>query len=60
MDNPRLYRQYPDLAVGLFRKLFTVEGGVQPGVKAQLMETIKESGISLWDVIKDELRGLRL
>ncbi|MGI9953142.1 FAD-dependent oxidoreductase [Moorellaceae bacterium AZ2] len=60
LDVPRLYRQYPQLAVSLFRKLFTVDGGVQRSIKTQLIEAIKESGLSVWDVFKDGLGGLRL
>jgi len=60
LNNKRIYKQYPFMVVNLFRQLFTVDGRVPPNLRKKLMEAIKESNLSMWQIIKDGLRGFRL
>lgn len=60
LDTPGLYSQYPRLAVDIFKKLFTVDGGIPRKIRDQLKEAIHASGLSLWQVIRDGLRGFKI
>ncbi len=54
LDNPRLYRAYPDLVCGLANKIFEVDG--QPKKKVwQVVRGELKGRVSLWQLIKDGL-----
>ena len=59
LEIPRIYSNYPQLAVGVMQKLFTVDGQVPKSMKKQIMEVVKDSGLSAWQLLKDGLKGVR-
>lgn len=59
LDIPRLYTSYPNLAVDVFAHLFTVDGQVPPSMKKEIKGLIKKNGLSIWQLIKDGLRGYK-
>lgn len=56
---PRLYTNYPNLAADVFELLFTVDGDVPAKMKKEIMKLMKANGLSLWQVIKDGLKGVK-
>jgi electron transfer flavoprotein-quinone oxidoreductase len=59
LDIPRLYSNYPNLAADVFEQLFTVDGQVPPSIKKELKVLFKQNGLSIWQMIKDGLRGVK-
>lgn len=56
---PRLYAAYPALAVDVFQRLFTVNGTVPRSMKKELKSSLRETGLSPWQLVKDGVRGYR-
>jgi electron transfer flavoprotein-quinone oxidoreductase len=55
LENPRIYRQYPELACELAEKIFTNDG--KPRKKLwPLFRESQRGKISLWQMIRDLLR----
>lgn len=59
LDIPRLYTNYPNLAGDLFRYLFSVDGQVPPRMKKEVKSLIKKNGLSMWQIFKDVLKGVK-
>ncbi len=51
-ENPRLYEQYPRLAVGLLDRLYSVDGRGRPPLRSVLKETVR-GGPSPLDLVRD-------
>jgi len=60
MEVPRLYENYPYLAVELFRCLFTVDGDVPARMLDTARGALRSANLSLWQVAKDAWRGLKI
>ncbi|HWQ75990.1 MAG TPA: FAD-dependent oxidoreductase [Syntrophomonas sp.] len=56
---PRIYSSYPQLALSSFEKLFTVDGKTPAKFTKQLKQSLKSSGLSNWQLIKDGLKGVK-
>ncbi|MCL2893970.1 FAD-dependent oxidoreductase [Brenneria tiliae] len=56
LDNPRMFNDYPMMAAGMMRDLFTVNGPARP-VRNKLFARAKTVG--LWNLIKDGFQGGR-
>jgi electron transfer flavoprotein-quinone oxidoreductase len=59
LDIPRIYSNYPQLAIGVMQRLYKVDGQIPQNLKKQVMESIDESGLTLWQMIKDGFKGVR-
>jgi electron transfer flavoprotein-quinone oxidoreductase len=59
LDIPRIYSNYPQLAIGVMQRLYKVDGQIHQNLKKQVMEAIDESGLTLWQMIKDGFKGVR-
>ena len=55
-----LYDRMPALAAAVFADLFTVDGKMPQKVTRGIMGQMKANGISIWDLIKLGLKGVRL
>lgn len=55
----RLYSTYPKVATEVFDTLFSVDGDVGPNVKKEIMSILKENKLSLWQLVKDGIRGFK-
>ncbi|MFA7078529.1 MAG: FAD-dependent oxidoreductase [Syntrophomonas sp.] len=60
LETPWLYDKVPKLGADVFNHLFTVNGEVPRPMKPELMRLLKENGISIWELIKFGLRGLKV
>lgn len=56
---PRIYNTYPKVALGVFERLFVVDGKTPKSIIKEIKQVIKASGLSYWQLIKDGLRGVR-
>jgi len=56
---PRIYTSYPKTALGVFEKLFTVDGHKPESVIKGVKAVLKTNGLSYWQLFKDALRGYR-
>ncbi|MBP1760797.1 MAG: monooxygenase FAD-binding protein [Firmicutes bacterium] len=56
---PRIYTSYPQTALGVFEKLFTVDGKKPESVIKGVKAVLKSNGLSYWQLFKDALRGYR-
>ncbi len=59
LETPGLYDKMPNLANDVFNNLFTVDGGVPGSIKKDVMRLIKENGLSMWQLIKFGLKGVK-
>jgi len=56
---PRIYSNYPQLAVGVMEKLFTVDGQTPTRIRKQIMTEIRVSGLTVWQLLKDGFKGVK-
>lgn len=56
---PRIYTTYPNVAVGVFAKLFTVDGKTPKSIIKEIKKVIKTNGLTYWQLFKDGLRGYK-
>ena len=56
---PRIYTAYPNVAAGVFERLFTVDGKTPQSIIKEIKKVIKDNGLSYWQLFKDGLRGYR-
>lgn len=56
---PRIYTSYPQTALGVFEKLFIVDGKKPESIKKNIKAVLKTNGLSFWQLFKDGLRGYR-
>jgi Dehydrogenases (flavoproteins) len=59
LEIPRIYSTYPSIAVDVFNQLFSVGGEVPASIKKQIMGSLKNHKLSVWQLIKDGIRGYR-
>ncbi len=59
LDIPRIYSNYPNLVTDVITQLFTVNGEVAPPMKKNLKALLKKNKISVWQLVKDGLRGYK-
>jgi electron transfer flavoprotein-quinone oxidoreductase len=59
MENDRLYKQYSLMVNNLFGKLYTQDLTPKEHLMKVAMKSLKESGISLFDLAKDGIMGVR-
>ncbi len=59
LEIPRIYSNYPQLAIGVMQRLYQVDGQIPQNFKKQVMEAINESGLTVWQMLKDGLKGVR-
>jgi electron transfer flavoprotein-quinone oxidoreductase len=59
LEIPRLYATYPKVAAEVFEALFKMEGEVPVSLKKQMAAILKENGVSLWQLMKDGIRGVK-
>ncbi len=59
LNIPRIYLNYPQLANGVMKKLYTVNGKVPSGMKKEIMQVVNDSGLSMWQMLKDGFKGVR-
>lgn len=56
---PRIYTTYSNMAAGVFESLFTVNGKTPVSIKKDIKKVIKANGLSMWQLMKDGLRGFK-
>jgi len=56
---PRIYTTYPKVAIGVFERLFTVDGKTPISIIQEIKKVIKANGLSYWQLLKDGLRGYK-
>lgn len=59
LDTPWLYDQAPNLAIGVLKNLYTVDGQVPGSIKKDVTRLIKANGLSRWQLIKFGFKGVR-
>ncbi|OPX84820.1 MAG: Electron transfer flavoprotein-ubiquinone oxidoreductase [Pelotomaculum sp. PtaB.Bin104] len=59
LETPWIYDKVPNLINDVFDSLFTVDGEVPISIKKSVMKLIKENGLSLWQLIKFGIKGVR-
>lgn len=59
MENDRLYKQYSLMVNTLFGKLYTQDLTPKEHLMKVAMQSLKESGISMFDLAKDGIKGVR-
>ncbi|ECC8717108.1 FAD-dependent oxidoreductase [Salmonella enterica subsp. houtenae] len=55
LDNPRMFTRYPEMAVGIARDLFTVDGGAPEPIRKKILRHAKKVG--LINLMKDGIKG---
>ena len=55
LENPRIYKQYPELACDLAEKIFTNDGRPRKKIWKLLRES-KNRKISFWQIVRDLMR----
>lgn len=56
---PRIYTSYPRIAIGVFDRLFTVDGKKPKSMTKAIKEVIKANEVSMWQLFKDGLKGVK-
>ena len=59
LENQRMFNAYPELAVGLATRLFTVDGAPPVHLMKMVLDLIKQSDISLIQLVRDGWKGAR-
>lgn len=59
LEIPRIYNNYPGMATDLFSTLYNTDGNVPPNMKKEVKAIIKRNGLSMWQLLKDGIRGYR-
>ena len=56
LDNPRMFTRYPEMAVGIARDLFTVDGSAPVPVRKKILRHAKRVGFI--NLMKDGIKGV--
>lgn len=56
---PRIYSTYPKVATDAFDMLFNIDGQIPKSVKKEIKRILKDNHLSMWQLIKDGIRGFR-
>ncbi len=59
LEIPRMYAAYPKAAAGLFEKMYSISGEIPGSIKRSLWGVLKKNRLSLWQLVKDGIRGYR-
>lgn len=59
MKNERMYEAYPEMLVSLMTQIYTHTGQPKEHVVPMAMKSLKESGVSLFNLAGDGLKGVR-
>lgn len=59
LETPWLYDKVPRLANDVLSSLFTIKGEVPTSVKKDVLRLIKKNGLSLWQLMKFGLKGVK-
>lgn len=59
LETGRLYTQYPRLVADLMRRIFRADGTPKEHAAASALKAMKTSGVSLWSLAIDALKGAR-
>ena len=59
LEIPRIYTTYPKVAADAFQMLFNVNGELPKSPKKEIIKILKKNKLSLWQLIKDGIRGLK-
>lgn len=59
LEIPFIYKNYPGMAADLFASMYNVNGNVGPDMKKEFKAILKRNGISVWQLLKDGIRGYR-
>ena len=59
LETPWIYDKPPNLANDVFNNLFTVNGEVPQRMKDTVMGAIKANGLSLWQLLKLGIKGVK-
>lgn len=59
LEIPRLYAAYPRAATGVFNRMYSIGAGVPLSIRKGIWSVLKENRISLWQLVKDGIRGYR-
>ncbi|MGG0717027.1 FAD-dependent oxidoreductase [Robertmurraya massiliosenegalensis] len=57
LNIPNLFKTYPNVAVELFQTLYAVDGNVPNSLKKQIVGVAKNNRLTVWQLLKDGLRG---
>jgi electron transfer flavoprotein-quinone oxidoreductase len=55
LDNPRMFTRYPEMAVGIARDLFTVDGSAPVPMRKKILRHAKKVGFI--NLMKDGIKG---
>lgn len=59
LEIPRMYAVYPKVAADIFSRLYNISGDVPVSIKKSIWGVLRENRLSLWQLIKDGIRGYR-
>jgi electron transfer flavoprotein-quinone oxidoreductase len=59
LETERLYTQYPQLVTELMQHIFIADGSPKEHVLSSARKSLKSSGLSLWALAGDSLKGAR-
>ena len=59
LEIPRLYAAYPRTAAGVFSKMYSIGSDVPVSIKKGIWKVLKENKLSIWQLLKDGIRGFR-
>ena len=59
LEIQRIYTTYPKVAADTFQMLFNVNGELPKSLKKEIIKILKKNNLSIWQLIKDGLRGYK-
>ncbi len=59
LQNERLYRAYPEVLTGLMQRIYDQQAQPKQHLMQAMMQSLKEGGLSLFDLARDGLNGGR-
>ncbi len=59
LEIPRMYAAYPKIATGVFNKMYSINSETPVSIKKGIFSVLKENKVSLWQLVKDGIRGYR-
>lgn len=58
-QNPRMYQDYPALLTSLMERIYLGDDQPKEHILPMVMKTTRESGISIFDLLSDVIKGMR-
>ena len=59
MKNERMYEAYPEMLVSLMTQIYSHNGQPKEHIIPMAMKSLKESGVSIFNLAGDGLKGVR-